>query len=103
MGGIASIDLKNPKCQFHVFWKMLIPYTRFSRIYKTDIKEFSDASFPTFSIFTVSEISKNKISIGYSGIQSQAQWCLGVMDISTSPEKHENADISDSWNQSNST
>ena len=31
----------------HVFWKILIPSSRFSRMYKADLQDFRRASFPT--------------------------------------------------------
>ena len=40
MGGIPLIDLKHPRFPFHVPWKILLPYSRFSRIDKTDLKDF---------------------------------------------------------------
>ena len=41
---------KNP---FHVFEKILVPYSRFSRIVKTDLHDCRRPSFPTCSFFGV--------------------------------------------------
>ena len=40
VGRTLLIDLKSPGFPFHVFRKILIPYSRFSRIDKTDLKDF---------------------------------------------------------------
>ena len=57
-GGTPLIEVKNQRLPFHVFWEILIPYPRFSRIDKTDLKDFWHASFPTFSIFEIVRIPK---------------------------------------------
>ena len=65
MGGNPSVELKNPRFPFYVFWKILIPYSSFSRSDKTDLKELSARVFSNISemIFVQDfEISKKNIS-----------------------------------------
>ena len=54
VGGIPLIGLKNPRCPFHAFWNILIPYSRFSRSDKTDPKHlWARASFPKLHIWGI--------------------------------------------------
>ena len=46
MGRIPLMELKIPRFPFHVFWKILIPYSRFSRSDKTNLKDFPACVFP---------------------------------------------------------
>ena len=47
-GGIPLNELQNPRFPFHVFWTILILYSRFSRVDKTDLKDLPARVFPTF-------------------------------------------------------
>ena len=40
-GGYWSHLQKNTRCLFPACWQILIPYSRLSRIYKTDLRDFS--------------------------------------------------------------
>ena len=61
MGGIPLIESKNPRFPFHVFWKILIPYSRLSRIDKTDLKEFPARVFSKFSIVEIKDFEPQYI------------------------------------------
>ena len=53
VGGWDSFNwVENPICPFH-FFKILIPYSRFSRIDKTDVKDCSAHAFPYFPFFNL--------------------------------------------------
>ena len=43
--GFLQLNRQNPRFPFHVFRKMLIPYSRFSRIDMTDLKDCSARAF----------------------------------------------------------
>ena len=51
----SSLSTKFP---FHEFWKTSIPYSRFSRIYKTDLPDFSARGFSKFAKFKNCEFPK---------------------------------------------
>ena len=68
VGRIPLIALENPRFPFHAFWKILIPLSRFSRIGKTDLKDFWHASFRFFHFLDV-ESSVNFIFKNDSGIR----------------------------------
>ena len=61
VGGIPSIELKNLRFPFHVFCKILIAYSRFSRSDKTDLKDFGARDFSKTFDCGYSEISPNHI------------------------------------------
>ena len=53
-------------CQFHVFWKILIPYSRFAGNIKTDLEDFRA---PVFS-----NISRNEYCIALRFLEMIAVW-----------------------------
>ena len=75
VGGRDSFNwLENPRIPFHVFWKMLIPHSRFSKILNRS-QGFSAHVFSNMFDFWDSEISENTIfqnrfSISYIGWNS---------------------------------
>ena len=46
---------------FHVFWKMLIPYSRISKVFKTDLQDVSARIFSNMFDFPDFMFSKWKI------------------------------------------
>ena len=57
---IPLVEVKNTKIAVHVLSKMMIPYSRFSRIYENNIDAFGDACFsdvPTSSVRTFRKIN----------------------------------------------
>ena len=52
--------MKNPRCPFHVSWKILIPYSGFQK-YWTEFRISQHASFPKLSISEIAEFRKNNI------------------------------------------
>ena len=65
VGGIPLIELKNQRSPFQIYFDD-IPYSRFSRIDKTDIMDFRHTPFP-FVRFSGFGISKSNISSNESG------------------------------------
>ena len=55
VGWIPLIELKNPRCPFHASWKILIPYSRLTRIDKTDIKNSERSQLSDFWDFDILE------------------------------------------------
>ena len=58
VGRIPLIELKNPRCPFHVFLKILVPYSRISRSDKTDLMDVRHASCAIFSIFDILQFAQ---------------------------------------------
>ena len=58
LGFLVSKLQRFTKLKLHVFWKILIPYPSFSRIYLTDRRDCSSPSFPTKFSELLSEILK---------------------------------------------
>ena len=93
MGGIPWIELKNARFSFHVFQKMLIPYSRCSIIDKTDLKDVSPRVFSKVLVclgVVISKIIFPKNAYGLSGILLSTSvgaksgiMVSGVMGIST--------------------
>ena len=57
-GGRYPFELKNPRFPFHVFWKLLMPYSRCPRTDKTDLKDLSARDVSKIYDFLYSENPK---------------------------------------------
>ena len=57
----SSIEAKDIRCPSHAFLKILIPYSRFSSISKTDPEELPAGVFSKCSISKIREFPKIKL------------------------------------------
>ena len=76
VGRIPLIEFKNPRFPFHVFQKILIPYSRFSRFDKTDLKNLSARVFPNIFEVWEFEISPNSNYRTWLWIAFALRWVI---------------------------
>ena len=58
MGWIPIIEFQNVNSPFHVFWKLLIPCSRFPRIYSTILQDYSAHVCSIFSFLRLCTFQK---------------------------------------------